>query len=304
MNHLLFPLILMFSLISPLEAQEADIGPEAKAAYSDIKKTLGSLPTFLKEFPQEGLPGAWEDMKGIQLNPNTVIPGKYKELIGLAVSAQIPCNFCVYFHTQAAMLHGASSEEINEAIAIAANSRRWNTFLEGTQAGYGEFRQDVDKLLKIATDKKNQQAMEVKPAVLKLETPQDAYQDIRNTLGFVPGFMMNYPQTGIVGAWKELKAVEFNPATSIPVKYKQLIGLAVASQIPSKFTTYYHTQSAIFENANKNELSEAVAMAAITRHWSTVLNGQHTDEKQFRGEVDTIMKFLKSKSAKEVTLKI
>ena len=39
----------------------------------------------------------------------------------------------------------------------------------------------------------------------------------------------------------------------------------------------------------RRHLRGAVAMAAITRHWSTVLNGSLPDEMEFRGEVDRIV---------------
>ena len=38
-------------------------------------------------------------------------------------------------------------------------------------------------------------------------------------------------------------------------------------------------------------------MAAITRHWSTFLNGLMLDETAFRKEVDQIMNYVKSQSA-------
>ncbi len=292
-------LLLNFSVWS----QNQTMSPEAKKTYDDIKTTLGSVPTFLKDFPQEGISGAWLDMKNLQLNPNTNISGKYKELIGLAVSAQVPCSYCVYFHTQAAILNGATEQEIKEAVAMAATTRRWSTILSGTQTDEAEFRREVDQLLSIQNKNKNRQAMEEKPVVVEMKTPQDAYADIERTLGFVPAYMKNYPQQSIIGAWKEMKGIELNPATAIPGKYKELIGLAVASQIPCSYCTYFHTQTAIFNGANKDELLEAVAMAGITRQWSTVINGQHMDEKKFRDETDQVMKFLKEKQQKSMTVK-
>lgn len=296
-------IILTFSLNASVWSQERPVSADARKTYEDIKATLGSVPTFLKDFPQEGINGAWADMKGLQLNPNTRISGKYKELIGLAVSAQIPCSYCVYFHTQAAILNGAEQQEIKEAIALAASVRRWSTYLNGTQADEMEFRREVDQILSIQSNSRNRQAMEEKPVVLAMKTPQDAYADINRTLGFVPTYMKNYPQQGIVGVWQQMKGVELNPATAIPGKYKDLIGLAVAAQIPCNYCTYYHTQTAIFNGATKEELQEAVAMAGITRQWSTVLNGQHIDENKFREETDRVMKFLKQKAQKSMTVR-
>ena len=76
----------------------------AQAAYRDIEQTLGSVPTFFKLFPEVGIAGAWAEFKAVQLNPATKLDGKTKELIGLAVAAQIPCHYCVYFHTAAGPL--------------------------------------------------------------------------------------------------------------------------------------------------------------------------------------------------------
>jgi AhpD family alkylhydroperoxidase len=79
----------------------------AQATYRDIEQTLGSVPTFFKMFPEVGIAGAWAEFKSVQLNPNTKLNGKTKELLGLAVAAQIPCQYCIYFHTAAAKLNGA-----------------------------------------------------------------------------------------------------------------------------------------------------------------------------------------------------
>jgi AhpD family alkylhydroperoxidase len=121
------------------------------------------------------------------------------------------------------------------------------------------------------------------------------------TLGFVPTFFKNYPKSGIAGAWKEMKMIEMNPNSAIPGEYKHLIGVAVSAQIPCTYCTYYHTKSAMMMNADKDEINEAVAMAAITREWSTVLNGNDIDEKKFKAETDKVMKFVKKQSSKEVT---
>ena len=55
-------------------------------------------------------------MKTLQLNPNTALPGRTKELIGLAVAAQIPCHYCIVAHTEFAKLNGASETR---------SARRW-----------------------------------------------------------------------------------------------------------------------------------------------------------------------------------
>jgi AhpD family alkylhydroperoxidase len=67
-----------------------------------------------------------------------------KELMGLAVASQIPCQYCIYFHTEAAKLNGASDEEIKETIAMAAIVRHWSTMLNGSQVDLATFKKQTD----------------------------------------------------------------------------------------------------------------------------------------------------------------
>jgi AhpD family alkylhydroperoxidase len=125
----------------------------AEAAYHDIKETLGLVPGFFREFPQSGIAGAWTEFKAVQLNPNTKLTGKMKELIGLAVAAQIPCEYCIYFHTAAAKANGATEDEIREAVAMAAIVRHWSTVLNGMQVDPAGFKREVDTVLRLAGEK-------------------------------------------------------------------------------------------------------------------------------------------------------
>jgi len=136
-------------LVPPAAAQDAS----AQAAYRDIEQTLGSVPTFFKLFPEVGIAGAWAEFKAVQLNPATKLDGKTKELIGLAVAAQIPCHYCVYFHTAAAKLNGATDQEIREAVGMAAISRHWSTVLNGMQVDTAVFKSETDTVLRLAAEK-------------------------------------------------------------------------------------------------------------------------------------------------------
>jgi AhpD family alkylhydroperoxidase len=131
---------------SALVAQE---GP-ATGTYADIEQTLGFVPEFLRAFPEEGIAGAWAEMKTIQMNPASALDGKTKELLGLAVAAQIPCEYCIYFHTAAARANGATEAEIREAVAMAAIVRHWSTFLNGMQIDAATFRREVDTIMSAA----------------------------------------------------------------------------------------------------------------------------------------------------------
>jgi len=127
--------------------------PTATAAYKDIQATLGIVPGFFKAFPESGIAGAWAEFKAVQLNPKTELNGKTKELIGLAVAAQIPCGYCIYFHAAAAKANGATDEEIKEAVAMASITRHWSTVLNGMQVDMAAFKSDTDTVLKLAGEK-------------------------------------------------------------------------------------------------------------------------------------------------------
>jgi AhpD family alkylhydroperoxidase len=249
----------------------ASAEPDAKATYSDIQKTLGLVPTFFKAFPDEGVAAAWDELKSVQLNPSTALSGKTKELIGLAVAAQIPCRYCIYFHTQIAKLDGASDGELKDAIAMAAITRHWSTVLNGMQIDLTEFKQELGRAIDYIKHPTG------KGAATEPTDAASAYKDIEHTFGFVPTFMRRFPELGIAPAWREFKSVQLNPQSALDGKSKELIGLAVAAQIPCMYCIAFHTEAAKLNGASDEEIREAVAMASITRHWSTVLNGSLID---------------------------
>jgi AhpD family alkylhydroperoxidase len=138
-----------FALTTPASAQDAG----AQAAYRDIERTLGVLPGFFKAFPESGIAGAWSEFKSLQLNPGTSLDNKTKQLIGLAVSAQIPCQYCIYFHAAVARANGATDAEISEAVAMAAMTRHWSTVLNGMEIDFATFKKETDTVLRLGAEK-------------------------------------------------------------------------------------------------------------------------------------------------------
>jgi AhpD family alkylhydroperoxidase len=51
------------------------------------------------------------------------LPGKTKQLIAVAVAHVTQCPYCIKGHTKAALRHGATPEELMEAIWVAAEMR-------------------------------------------------------------------------------------------------------------------------------------------------------------------------------------
>jgi len=115
-------------------------------AHTTFAKANGASDREIRE--AVAIAAAWREQKGFELNPTTALPNKTKELIGLAVAAQIPCRYCVTFHTQAAKLAGATHAEIQEAVAMSALTRHWSTILNGTLQDENQFRHEVDQALK------------------------------------------------------------------------------------------------------------------------------------------------------------
>lgn len=56
---------------------------------------------------------------------------------------------------------------------------------------------------------------------------------------------------------------------------------------------YAHTTMAKMLGATDAEIQEAVANAADTRHWSTILNGNGIDLETFKAEWDEILARIK-----------
>ena len=51
------------------------------------------------------------------------LPAKVKQIIAVAVAHVTQCPYCIKGHTKAALRHGASPEELMEAIWVAAEMR-------------------------------------------------------------------------------------------------------------------------------------------------------------------------------------
>jgi AhpD family alkylhydroperoxidase len=112
-----------------------------------------------------------------------------------------------------------------------------------------------------------------------------AYAEMTQILGAVPTFVKSFPKAGIAGAWAEVRDLQFSDKTALTAKTKALIGIAVAAQIPCMHCVYQDTLGAKQAGATEEEIQEAVAISAMTRHWSTVFYGNQIDLEQFKKEV-------------------
>jgi AhpD family alkylhydroperoxidase len=68
-----------------------------------------------------------------------------KQLIAVAVAHVTQCPYCIRGHTNSAMQHGATPEEIMEAVWVAAEMRAGGAFAHSTVALDTMARHDAEK---------------------------------------------------------------------------------------------------------------------------------------------------------------
>ena len=110
---------------------------------AEIESMMGGVPSFADNIADAALPGMWKTLKELTFNPNTALDPKTKALVSLAVSAQIPCQYCIWMDTDSARQAGATDQEIAEAVAIAAQTRAWSTIFYGTQVDIEQFKAEM-----------------------------------------------------------------------------------------------------------------------------------------------------------------
>ncbi len=119
----------------------------------EMKNTVGLVPSFFQRIPDEFLDLEWELFKRLELG-QTLIPNKYKELMGIALHSATRCHYCTLFHTEAAKLFGASDREIEEAVHYAKMSLGWSAYLNGIQQDYQQFSQELQQMGKFLSKQK------------------------------------------------------------------------------------------------------------------------------------------------------
>lgn len=112
---------------------------------AEIQETLGLVPSFFGGIPDELMDMEWTLFKRFEFD-ETLIPQKYKQLMGVAVHSETKCHYCTLFHTEAAKLFGATDEEIQEAVHFAKHTCGWSAYLNGIRQDYDEFVQELQQV--------------------------------------------------------------------------------------------------------------------------------------------------------------
>jgi AhpD family alkylhydroperoxidase len=112
--------------------------------FKEMKQMFGLVPSMFKAVPESSLELEWKLFKRIQFEEGP-IPNKYRELIGVAISAISKCHYCAYYHTELAKLNGATEAEIEDAVHYAKSSAGWSAYINGLQLNYEEFTEEIDR---------------------------------------------------------------------------------------------------------------------------------------------------------------
>ncbi len=92
-------------------AEQEQLYPSVTRELAEQRKTLA--------------PGPAEAFKAFSRSvfADGALPAKTKQLIAVAVAHVTQCPYCIRGHTSAALQHGATAEEIMEAVWVAAEMR-------------------------------------------------------------------------------------------------------------------------------------------------------------------------------------
>ncbi|WP_255195227.1 carboxymuconolactone decarboxylase family protein [Halorarius litoreus] len=118
---------------------------DVQQTREDIEETLGFVPGFLDALSEEDLVNEWPTFKKYNFG-ETEIPAKYRELIGLAVAANIKCPYCQYFHREAAKMHGATDAELAEITYLSSITARYSSMLHAQHYDHDTFEDEFDRI--------------------------------------------------------------------------------------------------------------------------------------------------------------
>ena len=87
---------------------------ETAAEYAKRRETLNGLVLSQADLPTKRFFALDHDMYS-----EGALPKKMKELMGLVASTVLRCDDCISYHLIESVAHGASDQEITEALSIA-----------------------------------------------------------------------------------------------------------------------------------------------------------------------------------------
>ncbi|MFB5661146.1 carboxymuconolactone decarboxylase family protein [Alteribacillus sp. HJP-4] len=177
------------------------------------------------------------DKKTMETNTLT---HKEKELIAIAVAHTTGCPYCIDVHTKGAKKAEASKEEVAEAIMVAVALKAGSALAHGVNALNAYDQQKDDELYKTAYFNRLKEFSQLNGKAF------EAFIDFDNET----------MKPGLLG-----------------IKEKELIAIAVAHTTGCPYCINVHTKGAKKAEASKEEVAEAIMVAASLKAGSALAHG-------------------------------
>lgn len=103
--------------------------PQHAPAYPPVTKEMAEQRTRLAPKPLAAFKAFSQSVFA-----EGALPTKTKQLIAVAVAHVTQCPYCIQGHTKSAMQHGATADEIMEAIWVAAEMRAGGAYAHSALA--------------------------------------------------------------------------------------------------------------------------------------------------------------------------
>jgi len=123
-------------------------------------------------------------------------------------------------------------------------------------------------------------------------------QEMMEAFGLVPKWVSLMPESAMEGFWAQMRDFQL-AETTIPNKYKELIGLAVSGATRCRYCQLFHVEAARLFGATDDEIAEAAMMGAHTMSASTFMNAEGLPYEEFKKETLQIVSNIKAKMAQQ-----
>ncbi|MFA9503438.1 carboxymuconolactone decarboxylase family protein [Natrinema sp. H-ect1] len=120
--------------------------------------------------------------------------------------------------------------------------------------------------------------------------------EVEEYLGQVPRWIDALPESAADHSWEVVRDLLLGE-TVLEQREKALVALGAASAIQCPYCVHFHREEAKLEAVTDDELSEAIAIAANVRNFSTVLHGAEIDHEEFVTETGAIVDHVKDQRA-------
>jgi AhpD family alkylhydroperoxidase len=119
----------------------------SKATQREIEEMLGQVPNWMDSIAEPASEHSWGLFRDLGLGEETELSPREKALIGVGVAAATSCPYCTYFHTEEARLSGATDEELEETVNLAADTKYFSTILHGNEIDLAGFKTETDEIV-------------------------------------------------------------------------------------------------------------------------------------------------------------